>query len=78
MEAELFGVRVVRVWNPLVLETMTAVLGAVALITAALSAQRAASVDPMEGLRGGVSRSIEATGYSERAARFDAWRFINH
>jgi predicted permease len=48
MEAELFGV---SVWNPLVLGTTTAVLGAVALLAAALPAQRAASVDPMEALR---------------------------
>ena len=49
MAAELFGV---RVWNPLVLGTTTAVLGAVALVAAVLPAQRAASVDPMEALRG--------------------------
>jgi predicted permease len=49
MEAELFGV---RVWNPLVLGTTAAVLGAVALLAAALPAQHAASVDPMEALRG--------------------------
>ncbi len=49
IEAELFGV---RVWNPLVLGTTTALLGAVALLAAALPAQRAASVDPMKALRG--------------------------
>ena len=49
MEAELFGV---RAWNPLVLGTSTVVLGVVALLAAALPAQRAASVDPMEALRG--------------------------
>ena len=49
MEAELFGV---RAWNPLVLGTSTVVLGVVALLAAALPAQRAASVDPMKALRG--------------------------
>ena len=49
MQAELFGV---PVWNPLVLGTTTAVLGAVALLAAAVPAQRAASVEPMEALRG--------------------------
>jgi len=49
MEAELFGV---RAWNPLVLVTTTVVLGVVALLAAALPAQRAASVDPMKALRG--------------------------
>jgi predicted permease len=49
IEAELFGI---SVWNPLVLGSTTAVLGAVALLAAALPAQRAASVDPMEALRG--------------------------
>jgi predicted permease len=49
MEAELFGV---SAWNPLVLGTATAVLGVVALLAAALPAQRAASVDPMKALRG--------------------------
>ena len=49
MQAELFGV---RVWNPLVLGTTAVVLGAVTLLAAALPAQRAASVDPMEALRG--------------------------
>ena len=49
MAAELFGV---RIWNPLVLGTATVVLGAVALLAAALPAQRAASVEPMEALRG--------------------------
>jgi predicted permease len=49
MEAELFGV---GVGNPLVLGTTTAVLLVVALIAAALPAQRAASVDPVRALRG--------------------------
>jgi len=49
MEAELFGV---KAWNPLVLGTTTAVLGGVALLAAALPAQRAASVEPMKALRG--------------------------
>jgi len=49
MAAELFGV---KEWNPLVLVTTTVVLGAVALLAAALPARRAASVEPMEALRG--------------------------
>jgi ABC-type antimicrobial peptide transport system permease subunit len=49
MSAELFGV---SVWSPLVLGTTTAVLGAVALLAAQLPAQRAASVDPVQALRG--------------------------
>ncbi len=49
IEAELFGV---TVWNPLVLGATTAVLVAVALVAAAVPAQRAASVDPMKALRG--------------------------
>lgn len=49
MAAELFGV---NEWNPLVLLTTTVVLGAVALLAAALPARRAASVEPMEALRG--------------------------
>jgi predicted permease len=49
MESELFGV---RAWNPLVLGTTTVVLSVVALLAAALPAQRAASVDPMKALRG--------------------------
>ena len=49
MQAELFGI---GVWNPLVLGTATAVLGAVALLAAALPAQRAASMDPVHALRG--------------------------
>ncbi len=48
MAAELFGV---KEWNPLVLATTTAVLGAVALLAAALPARRAAGVEPMEALR---------------------------
>ena len=49
MAAELFGV---DVWNPMVLGTTTAMLAAVALVAAAAPAQRAASVEPMEALRG--------------------------
>jgi ABC-type antimicrobial peptide transport system permease subunit len=49
IEAELFGVKVL---NPLVLGATTALLGAVALLAAALPAQRAANVDPMKALRG--------------------------
>ena len=49
MAAELFGV---VVWNPLVLGAVTALLGSVALLAAVLPAQRAASVDPVEALRG--------------------------
>jgi predicted permease len=49
MAAELFGV---KEWNPLVLGTTTAVLGAVALLAAALPARRAAGVEPMNALRG--------------------------
>ena len=49
MAAELFGV---GVWNPLVLAVTTAMLGAVALVAAAAPAQRAASVEPMQALRG--------------------------
>jgi predicted permease len=49
MSAELFGV---SEWSPLVLGTTTLVLGAVALLAAALPAARAASVEPMEALRG--------------------------
>jgi predicted permease len=49
MEAELYGV---NEWNLLVLGTTTAVLGIVALLAAALPARRAASVEPMEALRG--------------------------
>ena len=49
MSAELFGV---GAWNPLVLGTTVAVLGLAALAAAALPAQRAASVEPMEALRG--------------------------
>jgi ABC-type antimicrobial peptide transport system permease subunit len=49
MTAELYGV---KEWNLLVLGTATAVLGVVALLAAALPAQRAAGVEPMEALRG--------------------------
>ena len=49
MAAELFGV---REWNLLVLGTTTLVLGAVALLAAAIPAGRAAAVEPMEALRG--------------------------
>jgi predicted permease len=49
MAAELFGV---DAWNPLVLGTTAAMLVAVALVAAAAPAQRAASVEPMEALRG--------------------------
>jgi predicted permease len=49
MTAELFGV---SEWNLLVLGTTTFVLGAVALLAAAIPAGRAASVEPMEALRG--------------------------
>jgi predicted permease len=49
MAAELFGV---NEWNPLVLGATTVVLGAVALLAAALPARRAAGVEPMEALRG--------------------------
>ena len=46
--AELFGI---DAWNPQVLLTVIAVLAAVALIAAAVPAQRAASIEPMEALR---------------------------
>jgi len=49
MAAELFGV---GLWNPLVLGTTMAMLIVVALIAAALPAQRAASVEPVQALRG--------------------------
>jgi len=49
MTAELLGV---GAWNPMVLGTTVVVLGAAALAAAALPAQRAASVEPMEALRG--------------------------
>ena len=49
MAAELFGV---SAWNPLVLGAVALVLGTVALLAAALPARRAASVEPMEALRG--------------------------
>jgi predicted permease len=49
MAAELYGV---KEWDLLVLGTTTAVLGFVALLAAALPARRAASVEPMEALRG--------------------------
>jgi ABC-type antimicrobial peptide transport system permease subunit len=46
--AELYGI---DAWNPLVLATVTALLAAVALIAAAVPAQRAANLAPMEALR---------------------------
>lgn len=49
MAAELFGI---TVWSPLVLGTTTGVLGVIALLAAGLPAQRAASVDPVQALRG--------------------------
>jgi predicted permease len=49
MAAELFGVGVA---NPLVLGTTVVVLGLSALLAASLPARRAASVEPMEALRG--------------------------
>jgi len=49
MTAELYGV---RAWSPLVLGTTTTMLAVVTLLAAILPAQRAASVDPMEALRG--------------------------
>ena len=49
MAAELFGV---SAWNPLVLGATTLVLGAVALLAAALPARRASGVEPMDALRG--------------------------
>jgi len=49
MAAELFGV---STWSPPVLGMTTAMLAAVALVAAAAPAHRAASVEPMEALRG--------------------------
>jgi putative ABC transport system permease protein len=49
MASVLFGV---TVYDPLVLGTTIVVLGAVALLAAALPARRAAGVEPMEALRG--------------------------
>jgi predicted permease len=49
MTAVLFGI---SEWNPLVLGTTSLVLGAVALLAAAIPAGRAAAVEPMEALRG--------------------------
>lgn len=49
MSAELFGI---KGSNPLVLGTTAAVLGAVALLAAAIPARRAASIEPVEALRG--------------------------
>lgn len=49
MTAELFGV---DAWSPLVLGTTTAMLAGVAFLAAVLPARRAASVEPMEALRG--------------------------
>ena len=48
MAAELFGV---SAWNPLVLGITTAMLAGVALLAAAIPAQRAARAEPMEALR---------------------------
>ncbi len=48
MAAELFSV---DAWNPLVLGTVVALLAAVALIAAAVPAQRAAHLEPMQALR---------------------------
>jgi len=49
MASVLFGV---KDWNPLVLTATTAMLCAVAFLASALPARRAASVEPMEALRG--------------------------
>ena len=49
MAAQLFGI---GLWNPFVLGTTMAMLIVVALIAAALPAQRAASVEPVQALRG--------------------------
>ncbi len=48
MAAELFGM---SAWNPLVLGSVIALLASVALIAAAVPAQRAAGLEPMEALR---------------------------
>jgi predicted permease len=48
MAAELYGI---DAWNPLVLATVVALLAAVALVAAAVPAQRAARLEPMEALR---------------------------
>jgi len=49
MAAELFGI---AAWNPLVLGSVIALLAVVALVAAAVPAHRAASLEPMEALRG--------------------------
>jgi len=49
MAAELFGI---AAWNPVVLGSVIALLAAVALVAAAVPAHRAASLEPMEALRG--------------------------
>jgi len=48
MTAELFGI---DAWNPVVLGSVIALLGAVAVTAAAVPAQRAASLEPMDALR---------------------------
>jgi len=41
----------IEAWNPLVLGSVIALLAAVTLIAAAVPAQRAARIEPMEALR---------------------------